>query len=877
MADNMILNNINGEYVKFYYTTNSILPQTLKRTGAIIIYDNKSFHNPINSYDTSYNSIYLGGELIMGGIGFGDIKSKEKAVTILGEWDDLKNTVDVNFKDLSNQIKHLLNTDINNYETTISGDNVFSGETSGSYKINKAVFDAIEAQYKPAEILSEINTVKYYFNNNEEPKESTSYNGDPVNVPVGATIKKVSKTVNIKLNHDSVSSFLSSYNYYTSKNEFLENKYKRDFIECKIDNSTLNSTEDIKTLVLSKEYNDYNEGGHMYYVSYLDNQPVFEAMTLKFGGTDLTNENIIEPLHIYDITTDEFGNKTQNLVKTKIKSIKNVILEHIHVLNSVKIKPVPFIFYKNLTSATEKDIIEREKQLTFFKENDRREIIDNKIKSIRIPINTTKFYFAIPKSYSINNIYYYENFNNIKTKTNITGLFVKLDITNIDNETQKTLKKSFINLYNKMDYINSDGKLNTNNKYLEYDFYLIEFGNNDSFNDETEIYIEFDNLPSISSLENLLLKPSDIIDDNKIPEFNFDKDKSSNNWLMLHNDTFLSSNWLSFIDENNYDNILGYKLKYLSMSNLEPFNNKFTMSNLVNNYNNNEYSHNFREIFNINSRNYYDYNKNGLVINRYMMVDELFKKSVYIHYNNNIRLDNYHLDIDDNNPKYNYERYIGNYIFTNFYNLNIENMLKNKLDNYNNQFNPEDIKFELLKTISIDIINTDLYEGLNLNNYIERKLKGFDESEYRFLSSGISLTIHNDESKYNDINFIKNNYYMGENFGSSEYKILTGLRDRNPDEINPNLQQYVCYITIPKSLSVNIKFNYKENSTDPNVYEFDSKIVENFRTKYIYRGDFTYKTVKYNIYEFIGDLNYSVDINNVKTYYILDNITISQK
>ena len=112
MADNMILNNINGEYVKFYYTTNSILPQTLKRTGAIIIYDNKSFHNPINSYDTSYNSIYLGGELIMGGIGFGDIKSKEKAVTILGEWDDLKNTVDVNFKDLSNQIKHLLNTDI---------------------------------------------------------------------------------------------------------------------------------------------------------------------------------------------------------------------------------------------------------------------------------------------------------------------------------------------------------------------------------------------------------------------------------------------------------------------------------------------------------------------------------------------------------------------------------------------------------------------------------------------------------------------------------------------------------------------------------------------------------------------------------------------
>ena len=169
------------------------------------------------------------------------------------------------------------------------------------------------------------------------------------------------------------------------------------------------------------------------------------------------------------------------------------------------------------------------------------------------------------------------------------------------------------------------------------------------------------------------------------------------------------------------------------------------------------------------------------------------------------------------------------------------------------------------------------YIGLNLNNYIERKLKGFDESEYRFLSSGTPLTIHNDKTKNDDINFIKNNYYMGEGFESSEYKILTGLQGHTNQEINPNLQQYVCYITIPKSLSVNIKFNYKENSTDPNVYEFDSRIVENFRTKYIYRGDFTYKTVKYNIYEFIGDLNYSVDINNVKTYYILDNITLSQK
>ena len=156
MADNTVLNNINGEYVKFYYTTNSILPQTLKRTGAIVIYDNKNFHTEkINSYDLSYNSIYLGGELIIGGIGFSDLTSREKAIKILGEWDGFKTYTESKFDELSYSIINALNVDLSQTNAKISGDNLIDANDKKEFYINQTIFDTIESQYKPAEILDE--------------------------------------------------------------------------------------------------------------------------------------------------------------------------------------------------------------------------------------------------------------------------------------------------------------------------------------------------------------------------------------------------------------------------------------------------------------------------------------------------------------------------------------------------------------------------------------------------------------------------------------------------------------------------------------------------------------------------------------------------
>lgn len=53
--------NINGQYIKFFVTTNATLPAILKNSGSAVV------HHNVN---TDYNSIWLGGELIAGGWGF---------------------------------------------------------------------------------------------------------------------------------------------------------------------------------------------------------------------------------------------------------------------------------------------------------------------------------------------------------------------------------------------------------------------------------------------------------------------------------------------------------------------------------------------------------------------------------------------------------------------------------------------------------------------------------------------------------------------------------------------------------------------------------------------------------------------------------------
>lgn len=849
MADNTVLNNINGEYVKFYYTTNSILPQTLKRTGAIVIYDNKNFHKEkINSYDLSYNSIYLGGELIIGGIGFSDLTSREKAIEILGEWDGFKSYTESKFDELSYNIINALNVDISQTEAKVSADNLIDENNKKEFYINQAIFDTIESQYKPAEILDEVNEIKYFelgnYGQYDEKITVSSHNNEHIDLPIGAKVHSVSKKVKIKLNDDTLSYLSGSYIYYNGQNweDFLNNSYNNGLnVISSIDNNTI-SSNDIVNIELIYKYDDNNK----YYVSETQNQKILIYNSLWFTGTDINNNKIIKELSYYNVFKP-----TDKVEKTGIKSIKNIVLEHRHLLNDIIINPKPFIFYYNCFSNKNDNGIH---PYTIFNYGDRK-ILSDKTIDILIKNEATKFIFGIPKDYIINNIYYYENYNNIMVKTNITSLFVKLDITELNDSQKNTVKTPFINLYANEEYILKDnqhnytGQLNSNNRYCEYDFYSIDFGNNEKFNTDVRIYIEFDNFPykNIS-----LLSKEDIIDSNTDSDaefnLNFDKQNGTNNWMMLHNDMYLSSNWLSGIDTSNYNNILGYKLKYLQISSDDystTFNNRFNENNLKKYYNNSKYSKEM-PVFNIDTLDYYIYNNiNNISHYPHLIIDESFNSSIYIYDKTNLnRLDT---ELD--------HKYIGNYIFTKFYELNF------------NEHNSDNIVFELLKFVAFDIVDTS---KINLNDYINNKKLNLDKLKYQFLTQN-GNNLMNDINNVENDNYVVNNYFIPKDFTSYEYKLFSNLKNKIPE--NNNFGKYSLYMIIPRSIPLNIKFNYKQYNSE---YETNTEI-ENFKTNYIYISNFVYKNVKYNIYEFTGDLDYTINTNNELNRYILDNITISKK
>ena len=63
---------VNGEYVKFYVTTNSTMPRVLRNTGALTV-----VHHEADSYnDEQYNEMYLGNNFLASGYGVSSVQAK---------------------------------------------------------------------------------------------------------------------------------------------------------------------------------------------------------------------------------------------------------------------------------------------------------------------------------------------------------------------------------------------------------------------------------------------------------------------------------------------------------------------------------------------------------------------------------------------------------------------------------------------------------------------------------------------------------------------------------------------------------------------------------------------------------------------------------
>ena len=220
MENNLL--NINGEYVKFYITTNSNIPYILKNSGSIVIYHDKNnaLSNELIPFSYSLNYIYLGNEIIASGYGLSNIDLRNKSEEIAINYDERQNEINTYFSEVKDDISYLYNniltyngnlqyTYITTYDNTISTD--------------EYLFNTVNAKYKEAEIVNEKTIITYYsisdpanlykfyneiafnvdINDYSTLNTVISYSNEPIKLPIGAKINSFTKEFTVKLNDES--------------------------------------------------------------------------------------------------------------------------------------------------------------------------------------------------------------------------------------------------------------------------------------------------------------------------------------------------------------------------------------------------------------------------------------------------------------------------------------------------------------------------------------------------------------------------------------------------------------------------------------------------------------------------------------------------
>lgn len=170
---------INDEYVKFYATTNTGLPELLKNTGAlIVVQDNDS----IGELDNYLRSLYISKNFVASGHGFIEdsvrkyyeyygekVDSANRRLTV--ELSSLQKGIDANTQNFDNFVKtnggNISNTNINAY---IQGSfNTFTLKSSYILNILKPY------DYKDIEIYNVSSYISYFYNVNDKANSYISY------------------------------------------------------------------------------------------------------------------------------------------------------------------------------------------------------------------------------------------------------------------------------------------------------------------------------------------------------------------------------------------------------------------------------------------------------------------------------------------------------------------------------------------------------------------------------------------------------------------------------------------------------------------------------------------------------------------------------
>ena len=536
MENNLL--NINGEYVKFYITTNSNIPYILKNSGSIVIYHDKNnaLSNGLIPFSYSLNYIYLGNEIIASGYGLSNIDLRNKSEEIAVNYDERQNEINTYFSEVKNDISYLYNniltyngnlqyTYITTYDNTISTD--------------EYLFNTVNAKYKEAEIVNEKTIITYYsisdpanlykfyneiafnvdINDYSTLNTVISYSNEPIKLPIGAKINSFTKEFTVKLNdesgiysHNSLSySFLSQEDCVLNPN-FENINYKESFITLSLEEISQINLYEIKynysPIINGLLYNQFyvKEG-----LTYLASQ-----MNIRTIGTQ---NNKLSYYSYFDTKTN-----------TNVLSKENSILPHTLTLHPIIIEGCPTLYsYQSKTPNESISFIED--GLMFGGYGDRTLLED--ITKLQISKDTYILYFALPYNTIIEEIYYIDYSSNCKI--NITGTIVDLHI-------QNPIKKYPYNI---------NQNTNDNNAAYpcyDYKFYMLKY-NDDVFGNDMTIYIKTSNI----DLTSYNTQITNEITPNILT------------WTSVQNENYLLTNWIkckTHKNDNTLFNLLGITKKY---------------------------------------------------------------------------------------------------------------------------------------------------------------------------------------------------------------------------------------------------------------------------------------------------------------------------
>ena len=451
---------INGQYVKFYVTTNATLPAILKNTGDAVV------HHDVN---TQYNSIWLGGELIAGGWGF--VKKTHDVLEGIADryykdykYLDTKENEDIKkLNDIYAQIIYGVDHDkwnLNNYlqksgeyadasDTYILTSLVHLGTNNSKVRIKLSQLPLLlrKQEYKDIEFYD----IKYritYKHALKSIKETIETTSNHIELPVNSTLVSIVVSFSVRFNDAEginnltlgINQYNKTLNSYTHNNNiynevtYADTSFSRILEYSKfneIDSNDVQNIEDINNMnSYNVFYNIDNASNTIYYSNQTENKKNIKYyVTLNYADTkDVENAIYYEVLEgkqkVLSIDADIIGTSDENL-KVIDKLDEDVLYDTINKIQDHEAN----ISNLYITGYNVMHVIKSEEPISIVNEHlqtSEKVKVGEQMDITVYPNQGEYIYLVIPAEYILKGVY---RLNNDKQEFNYTGYFANVPNT----------------------------------------------------------------------------------------------------------------------------------------------------------------------------------------------------------------------------------------------------------------------------------------------------------------------------------------------------------------------------------------------------------------------------------------------------------------